>query len=130
MWAGKPGTVPDLEWQWCKCGAGWWGYWHEACDWCYQRKQVELARYRQELLYPDELMPGTSLRYEELSEIDQAVWRATRGIAAQGNEYQPQREWLQKLAQAVTDEVITPSEMMAAFKRVFIRGTRRSSEDT
>ena len=102
--------MPNQEWQHCKCGASWLGYWHEACDWCWKRKQAQWVGIKADLLNPP-WMHSQGPKYRELSEVDRLVWDTTRGIK-RGTDVE--RQWMADLQECYDLGLLTENEMARA----------------
>lgn len=102
--------MPPPEWQHCKCGASWLGFWYEACDWCFRRTQAQWESHKAELLNPS-WMQTQGPKYLELSELDQAVWDETRGIK-RGTDVE--RQWMADLKECLELGLISEREMVRA----------------
>ena len=105
--------MTNQEWQHCKCGASWMGYYFEQCNWCLKRRLLDEQQYRQELLNPPWLQQQGP-KYWELSDVDRQVWNTTRGIPARED---IQGTWALELQGAVDMGTITPDEHVKALKK-------------
>ena len=97
----------------CDCGAGWVGLPDDECGWCYEAHLRQLEEQRRRLLWPEWMIkPGP--RYDELSEVDQAVWDRTRGQTRDAGSIEA---WAERLARAVRSGLITAAEAETALTR-------------
>jgi hypothetical protein len=106
------------------CGAGWVGCRFDPCTWCLDRLELAREQARRELLPPPWLRSdaGTS-RYDDLSEVDKAVWDRTRG---QRRDTDSLAAWAVQLRRAVAEGTVTADEAEQAIRRTFTpeRGRR------
>jgi hypothetical protein len=105
-----------------ECSAGWVGLPGEPCGWCADRTERQREDQRRMLLWPDRLGEHGP-RYDELGEVDQAVWDRTRGIA---RGHDSRRAWAERLGRAVHAGLITEREAKAAMERVRRGDARRA----
>lgn len=70
---------------------------------------------RKALLFPSWATNGNSPRYDDLSDADKAVWRATRG---QREDADSHANWLRQLVDAVNRGDISDDDARLAIKRV------------
>lgn len=97
------------------CGASWCGMPDDGCDWCARASDRQRADQRRLLLFPAWLHSDVgSPRYDELSEIDRAVWDRTRGQARDTGSL---AAWGEQLGRAVKAGLISDDEAQAAIER-------------
>jgi len=109
----RPDHGPDMIQRLCRCGAGWVGRAGDDCPWCVAAAERDVAELRRRLLWPA-WMVEQGPRYDELDEVDRAVWDRTRGIRrGEASE----RGWAERLADAVNARILTPGEADAALAR-------------
>lgn len=96
-----------------ECGAGWYGHTGDPCDWCHRALQHQLEDQRQRLLYPD-WMVDQGPTYDQLDDVDKAVWDHTRGIARGESSF---AAWVNRIVDATQAGVITELEADAAMRR-------------
>ena len=95
------------------CGAGWVGPVGDPCAWCADRLTHDVADTRRVLLWPDWLAEQGP-RYDELGELDRAVWDRTRGIVRGADSLEA---WRRRLAEAVAIGLVTRDEAHGALAR-------------
>ena len=98
------------------CHAGWVGRRGDGCAWCDAGDARRRAAERALLLDPPWLRSDAGdPRYDELSDIDQRVWDATRGQRRGADSL---AAWRDRLARAVVAGLITETEARRAWGRV------------
>jgi hypothetical protein len=98
------------------CGAGWVGVDEEPCYWCERSLALLQEGQRAMLLDPPWLQSDAgSMRYDELSEIDKAVWDRTRGQIRGTDSVVA---WVARLRRGVDADLITQNEAEAAMRKV------------
>jgi hypothetical protein len=112
----RPDHGPGMTQRACRCGAGWVGLPDDPCGWCADALERQVADERRMLLDPPSLHSDNGHpRYDELDELDRAVWDRTRG-QTRGTE--SVKTWLERLARAVRAGLITRAEACAAVDRL------------
>lgn len=113
----RPDHGPGIVQRACRdCGAGWVGAPDDPCAWCAQAAERQLLEERKLLLDPPWLRTSAGdLRYEELSEIDRAIWDRTRG---QSRGTDSVEQWVRRLGRAVQADLITKAEADGAIDRL------------
>jgi len=110
----RPDHGPGMIQRECvDCGAGWVGLPDDPCAWCADRLALDLADQRHRLLWPDWMLEQEP-RYDQLDELDQAVWDRTRGIRRGAASIEA---WARRLAEAVAAGIVTAAEARAAAGR-------------
>ena len=100
------------------CRATWSGRNGDPCPWCVAAAERQRLDQRELLLDPAWLREN-SLRYDDLSDVDKAVWNRTRGQThGEGLE----REWARRLGRAVEAGIITEAEADAALTKASTDG--------
>jgi len=97
----------------CDCGASWYGHPGDPCDWCARALQRQLDDQKQRILYPDWMVDQGPV-YDQLSDVDKAVWDRTRGIARGEASF---AAWIARIIDATQAGVITEAEADAAMGR-------------
>ena len=95
------------------CDATWYGQHDDPCGWCADALERQREAQRQLILHPTFLDAEQGPRYDELDELDKAVWRATRG----GDNGGSALEWARRLRRAVNSELVTEHEAEQAIER-------------
>jgi hypothetical protein len=98
----------------CGCGATWHGHTGDPCRWCEEATQRHLDDQRQQLLHPN-WMTDQGPVYDQLSDVDKAVWDHTRG---QAGTHDSIPSWTVRLKRAVETGLITDTEADLAMTRV------------
>lgn len=106
------------------CAAGWVGPPFDECPWCARAIARQVEDQRRMLLDPPWLASDAGdPRYDELSEVDKAVWDRTRG---QRRDADSIKAWVERLARAVIAGVITEDEARRACDRYDRRDRRHA----
>lgn len=109
----RPDHGPGMIQRLCRCGAGWVGRPDDPCSWCADAAARAVADLRRQLLWPAWMLEQGP-RYDELDEVDRAVWDRTRGIRrGEASE----RAWARRLAEAVIAGIVTEADARAALAR-------------
>ena len=112
----RPDHGPGMQQRVCPdCKAGWVGLAEDPCGWCADAAERQVADERRLLLDPPWLRSSAGdPRYDALSEVDKAVWDATRGQTRGADSL---KVWAERLARAVTSGLITRHEADRALTR-------------
>ena len=114
--AAGPAHPPEMRLLHCQeCGATWVGYPSDECDWCIRRAKRMEEDERKALLWPEWASNGFGAWYDQLDEVNQAIWRQTRGQDATP---EMMLTWVAKLSAAVLAGDITDVQARAAVKKV------------
>lgn len=97
-----------------ECGATWLGYPDDPCDWCIRAKERQMATDRDDLLHPTWAQDRGPV-YDQLSEVDKAVWNRTRNITY---DHDSIAFWVQRIGRAVDSGLITQTDADLAITRV------------
>lgn len=116
----RPDHGPGFHTRLCTtCGAGWVGHVDDGpewCPWCEEAAARQVADQRRLLLAPPWLRSdGGSVRYDDLSEVDRAVWDRTRG---QSRGEHSVEAWTDRLVRAVEAGLISEDEARRATRRI------------
>lgn len=95
------------------CGATWVGPMGDVCSWCHDRWEFEQAKRVADLLWPP-WMVREGPRFDELSDVHKAVWKATRGTRSDDAS---ESRWGVDLEDAVASGVISESQAVGALER-------------
>lgn len=114
----------DLRCAVASCDAGWVGRVGDPCSWCVAREERQRDEERKSLLHPSHLATSDGdARYNNLSDVDKAVWNRTRGIVGRDRHDGPATDWAHRLSAAVVGGTITEAEAEAAVRRLAKRWT-------